>query len=190
MVQGSHAVVTSTSGKRAPRSPRFSASPVPCSRLTGTIRRSTGRPDAAINSASGSITPAALSAGKSVSITTRIPASGNGSRRWCSVKGSSLASVVVMRTPGEAGLRGRGFSDTCRGGHRPRYSTLAADACYGRLYGRLRAKPDSATPYSRPMLVTGSLSLGICHLALILGDYRSFINPRLAAPLSPRSGSS
>ena len=35
----------------------------------------------------------------------RIPAFGNGSRRWCSAKGSSLDSVVVIRTPGEVGGR-------------------------------------------------------------------------------------
>ena len=29
----------------------------------------------------------------------------------------------------KGGLTGRGFSDTCQGGHRPRYSTTA-DACY------------------------------------------------------------
>ena len=29
-----------------------------------------------------------------------------------------------------AGFRGRGFSDTCQGGHRPRYSIRAADVCY------------------------------------------------------------
>ena len=116
LVQGSHAVVTSTRGKCAPFSPRCSAWPIPSSRLTGTIRCSTGRPSLAINSARGSITPVAVSPGESVSITMRIPALGNGSRRWCSAKGSSLTSVVVMQTPGEGGgpTQSDGWRLTCQ----------------------------------------------------------------------------
>ncbi len=73
------------------------------SRLTRTIRCSTGRPRPAIRFRQGcDRCRRRFPPGKSVSRMIRIPAFGKGSRRRCSAKGSSLTSVVVMQTPGEA----------------------------------------------------------------------------------------
>ena len=54
--------------------------------------------------------------------------------KW--IDGPLLAVAPLRRAPRflsppvKGGLRGRGFSDKAREGHRPRYSNLAADACY------------------------------------------------------------
>ena len=65
------------------------------------MERSTGRPRPEIRSARVAMMPSAVAAGKAVSRMIRMPAPGKGSRLRWSAKGSSLASVVVMRSPGE-----------------------------------------------------------------------------------------
>ena len=99
-VQGSSAVVTSTSGKRGSPQAAFQCTAEAILSRPGRRSARPAVPVAAIRSASGAMMPSADSAGKSVSRMIRIPAFGNGSRRRCSAKGSSLTSVVVIRTPG------------------------------------------------------------------------------------------
>ena len=38
--------------------------------------------------------------------------------------------IVFYNSLTHKGLTGKGFSESYQGGHRPRYNTLAADACY------------------------------------------------------------
>lgn len=92
-VHGSAAVVTSTSGNRAPARPISSApwSPQPAGE---TIRGSTVLPAATRCLSSGSTTARASSGGASESRMMRMPASGSGSRWKCRRNGSSESSII------------------------------------------------------------------------------------------------
>ncbi len=101
LVIGSRAVVISTSGRLAPSRPHLRARLM--SRAYGTTRHSTGRPRARTRSIKGATTARAASGAESVSWMTRIPALESGSRWKCRSKGSWLASLVVIPTPGAIG---------------------------------------------------------------------------------------
>jgi hypothetical protein len=76
----------------------------------------------------------------------------NGRMRWhaCIMRrlmhrfGSEGDLLAKREPPSPTWLTGRDFSCTCQGGHRPRYSTLAADACYwpniGPIAGQARCR--------------------------------------------------